>query len=130
MVQGADATLKPPQARSHNAVIVRNVADTVLEFAEALNQNTLHQSGLPRFEASSADEVESSSTAQPAGNEAEGTQEAQPQAQPSQTYVHPEAQKPAALIQQQEVAQPEQPSMSQLQLYQQHSYDPGPGTFT
>ncbi len=56
ILQGADATLKPPQARSHNAVIVRNVADTVLEFAEALNTNSLHDSSLPRFVPDASDE--------------------------------------------------------------------------
>ena len=57
ILQGADATLKPPQARSHNAVIVRNVADTVLEFAEALNNNSLHDSSLPRFVPDASDVV-------------------------------------------------------------------------
>ena len=37
-------------------MIVRNVADTVLEFAESLNQNTLHSSTLPCFEALPAEQ--------------------------------------------------------------------------
>lgn len=49
VMKGADANLKAPQARSHNADIVKNVADTVLDFAEALNNNALHASSLPRF---------------------------------------------------------------------------------
>lgn len=56
-LQGADATLKPPQARSHNAVVVKNVADTVLEFAEALNNNSLHSSSLPKFVPTTSEEA-------------------------------------------------------------------------
>ena len=63
MLQGADATLKPPQARSHNPEIVRNVADTVLEFAEALNNNSLRDSSLPRFVPDASDEVPAAATA-------------------------------------------------------------------
>ena len=54
MLQDADANLRPQQARSHNAAVVRNLADTVLEFAEALNNNTLQESLLPRMEAVSS----------------------------------------------------------------------------
>lgn len=57
VMKGADATLKPPQARSHNAAVVRNVADTVLEFAEALNNNSLHRSTLPKFVPTDSEEV-------------------------------------------------------------------------
>jgi len=62
-LQGADATLKPPQARSHNPEIVQNVADTVLEFAEALNNNSLHDSSLPRFVPDASDEVPAAAAA-------------------------------------------------------------------
>ena len=58
-------------------MIVRNVADTVLEFAEGLNQNNLHSSSLPRFEDLSAEQPESSNAALPAAGQ---PQEAQPMA--------------------------------------------------
>ena len=111
-------------------MIVRNVADTVLEFAEALNQNSLHLSGLPCFEASSADEMEPNSAPPPAATEAQGPQEAQPQSKVNQPYAQSEGQTPSAWVQEQEALQPEQPqpSLSQLHAYQQHSYHPDPGT--
>ncbi|KAL0025699.1 hypothetical protein WJX77_005331 [Trebouxia sp. C0004] len=65
VMKAADATLKPPQARSHNAAIVRNVADTVLEFAEALNNNSLHDSSLPCFVPDASDEVPAAAATAP-----------------------------------------------------------------
>ena len=42
---------------------MQNVADTVLEFAEALNNNSLHDSSLPRFVPDASDEVPAAATA-------------------------------------------------------------------
>lgn len=137
-LQGADATLKPPQARSHNAVIFKTVADTVLEFAEALNQNQLHSSSLPRFEALSAEQPELDSAALPAT--ASGSQEApvipdesqQAQAQPLGNDVTNQVagvtQAPAAPKEATWPAEQGLPAVphDHSGTYAQHSYDPGP----
>lgn len=132
MVQGADATLKPPQARSHNAVIVRNVADTVLEFAEALNQNNLYSSSLPRFEVM---EPELDSDALPTACEAK-----EAQLTPTETqWAQPDIMDSQAAGVAQAAAMPKGepspkegsaiPATSHSVAYAQHSYDPGPPTY-
>lgn len=124
-LQGADATLKPPQARSHNAVVVKNVADTVLEFAEALNNNSLHSSTLPKFVPTTSEEValEPAATASTAGAAVTagsrpvttevGAAAQAPVSHPEQQ--HPQAQQPVSHPQvmpdteaQQQVSEPEQ----------------------
>ncbi|KAL3144907.1 hypothetical protein ABBQ32_003417 [Trebouxia sp. C0010 RCD-2024] len=137
---GADATLKPPQARSHNAVIFRTVADTVLEFAEALNQNQLHSSSLPRFEALSAEQPELDSAAllttasgsQEAHLRPDESQQAQPQADDMTAQVAGVTQAPAIP---QETMWPAEQGLPGVPrdhsgTHAQHSYDPGPFAYS
>ncbi len=108
-MQGADATLKPPQARSHNPVIVRNVADTVLEFAEALNNNSLHDSSLPRYVPDASDEVPPAAAAAAAAASAPGAAEvgsATAEVGPTQQGDNPDQ---AMSIPEQQLPGPEQP---------------------
>lgn len=140
VMKGADATLKPPQARSHNAVIVRNVADTVLEFVEALNNNSLQDSRLPRFVPDASDEVLAAAavalgTAEVGSATAEvgATQQGAKQGDnPDQVMSVPEQQLPGP---EQPVQKPEPASdidigtqtreaQPQLSAYQRHSYEP------
>lgn len=140
VVKGADATLKPPQARSHNAVIFRTVADTVLEFAEALNQNQLHSSSLPRFEALSAEQPELDSAAllttasgsQEAHLRPDESQQAQPQADDMTAQVAGVTQAPAIP---QETMWPAEQGLPGVPrdhsgTHAQHSYDPGPFAYS
>ncbi len=131
-MQDADANLKPPQARSHNAVIVRNVADTVLEFVEALHNNTLHDSNLPQFVPSSSDDIAddvavvTTSTAAQADDAPVATNAAAAEHVPVNTNAavaerdqsHEESMLDAQSSQQQAVVAP------QLSPYEQHSYEP------
>ena len=55
-------------------MIVRNVADTVLQFAESLNQNALHSSNLPRFEALTAEQPDFNDTALPTASQSQQSQ--------------------------------------------------------
>ena len=134
ILQGADATLKPPQARSHNAVIFRTVADTVLEFAEALTQNNLYSSSLPRFEALSAEEPELDGAALPTtvrgSQKAElipdESQQAQPQADDKTAPVAGVTQAAVAPQEATWAAEQTLPAVPHSNTYAQHSYDPGP----
>ncbi len=125
-------------------MIVRNVADTVLEFAEALNNNSLHDSSLPRFVPDASDEVPpaAAAAAAAAAATAPGTAEVgsataevgatQQGDNPDQAMSVPERQLPAP---EQPIQEPEPASdidiekqkheaQPQLSAYQRHSYEP------
>ena len=140
-MQGADATLKPPQARSHNAVIVQNVADTVLEFAEALNHNSLRDSSLPPFVPDASDELPPPAAAAAAAT-APGTAEVGSATAEVGATHQGDNRDQAISVPEQQLPAREQPNQEsepaadmdiekqtheaqpQLSVYQRHSYEP------
>ena len=135
-------------------MIVRNVADTVLEFAEALNYNSLHDSSLPRFVPDASDEVPAAAAttaaappttaaaAAAAAATAPGTAEVgsvtaevaatQQGDNPDQAMSVPEQQLPASEQPIQEfepasdvdIEKQTHEAQPQLSAYQRHSYEP------
>ena len=105
-------------------MIFRDVADTVLEFAESLNQNSLHSSNLPCFETLKAEQSELDEAAQPPASQ---SQEAQPLANMSQqaqpTIEFQQAQPAAVEVQQ---AQPAAVEFQQAQPMANYSQQAQP----
>ena len=104
------------------------MADTVLEFAEALNQNSLQSSSLPRFEALADEESQPNSAGAPPMIDAPDFHPQCSQARAPIAEAQPGGYAKADWSMQQQampLAQ-QQPASPQLNVHMQHSYDPGP----
>ena len=120
---------------------MQNVADTVLEFAEALNHNSLRDSSLPPFVPDASDELPPPAAAAAAAT-APGTAEVgsataevgatQQGDNPDQAISVPEQQLPAPEQPNQEsepaadmdIEKQTHEAQPQLSVYQRHSYEP------
>ena len=120
---------------------MRNVADTVLEFAEALNNNSLHDSSLPRYVPDASDEVPPAAAAAAAASAPGATEVGSATAEVGATQQGDNPDQ-AMSIPEQQLPGPEQPiqesepasdidiekqtheAQPQLSAYQKHNYEP------